>query len=64
VSKKPAGDFPEIAKGIKDMIALAKTFDEKAKSIEIAMKFETMKHKLKGNEFGKGFDNGGEDDDF
>jgi len=64
MTKAKASDFPEIAKGIKEMIALAQSFDEKAKAIEIAMKFEALKHKLKGSEFGKGFDGGGDDDNF
>lgn len=60
---KAKSEYPDLAKGITDMIALAKTFDEKRQAIETAMKFEALKLKARGRDFGKGFDDGGEDDD-
>lgn len=48
---------------IKKMTELAEGFEEKAKAVEIAMKFEALQHKIKGSDFGKGFDNSGGDDD-
>jgi hypothetical protein len=55
--------FPDLDKAIKDMLALAKTFEEKRQAIETAMKFEGLKLKAKGNDFGKGFDDPGGDED-
>jgi hypothetical protein len=49
------------------MIGAAKGFDEKAKAIEVAMKFEALRIKeraAKGGKFGKGFDPAGGEDDF
>lgn len=63
MSKKEPEKLADIRRAIKDMIALAKTFDEKRQAIEISMKFEALQHKLKGHEFGKGFDDPGGDDD-
>lgn len=57
-------DYPEIEEAIKAMLGEAKSFDERKAAVEVAMKFEALKLKAKGNEFGKGFeDTGGDDDD-
>ena len=58
--------FPEIEKAVKELLKVAISFDERAKSIEISLKFATLKMKAKGNNFGKGFDEpeGGDDEDY
>jgi hypothetical protein len=55
--------YPDIDKAIKAMLSLAETFEEKRQAIETAMKFEALKLKARGNDFGKGFDDDGGDDD-
>lgn len=63
MSKGKTETYPELSKGIKDMIAAAKTFEEKRQAVETAMKFEALKLKARGRDFGKGFDNEGGDGD-
>jgi hypothetical protein len=58
-----AKDYPEIEQAIKDAMLMAKTFEEKLKSLDVAMRFETLKLKARGPKFGQGFDNPGGDDD-
>jgi hypothetical protein len=58
---------PELAKAVKDLLSSATKgadFDQKRVAIELAMKFEALKLKAKGPEWGKGFDSeeGGNDD--
>jgi len=55
--------YPEIDKAIKEALALAKTFEEKLKGIDTAMRFEALKLKARGPKFGQGFDNPGGDED-
>jgi hypothetical protein len=62
--KRKEDNLDYLRKEIKSMTSLATSFEDKAKAIEIAMKFEALQRKLKGNDFGKGFDNPGGDDDF
>jgi hypothetical protein len=63
MSKPKKDELDYLRSEIKKMTALAEDFDQKAKAIEIAMKFEALQHKLKGRDFGKGFDEPGGDDD-
>jgi hypothetical protein len=62
VSKKAKAEFPDIEVAMKGMLAEAKTFEERRQSIETAMKFEALKLKAKGKDFGKGFEEGADDD--
>jgi len=62
--KKDADKLSYLRAEIKEMTKLADGFEQKRQAIEVAMKFEALQHKLKGSEFGKGFDPGGDDDDF
>jgi hypothetical protein len=62
VSKK-SNEYPEIKKAIDSMLLKAETFEEKKSAIETAIRFEALKLKSKGNDFGKGFDQEGDDDD-
>jgi hypothetical protein len=55
--------YPDLERAIKDALALAKTFEEKVKGIDVAMKFEVLKLKSRGPKFGQGFDNPGGDED-
>jgi hypothetical protein len=64
MAKEKTEKLEYLRREIVKMTALAEGFDQKRQAIETAMKFEALQHKLKGNEFGKGFDNGGDDDDF
>lgn len=63
MTAKKEAKFAELEKAIKDMIGLAKTFEEKRQAIETGMKFEALKIKAKGRDFGKGFDDEGGDGD-
>lgn len=56
-------DYPEIEKAIKAMLHEADSFEDRKAAIEVALKFEALKLKAKGNEFGKGFDETGGDED-
>jgi hypothetical protein len=62
VSKKN-NDYPEIKKAIDSMLQKAGTFEETKSAIETAIRFEALKLKAKGNDFGKGFDQEGDEDD-
>jgi hypothetical protein len=67
VTKPKEGVDPALEKAVKDMLKASTTssdFEQKAKAIEIAMKFEALKLKAKGPRFGKGFDSdeGGDDE--
>jgi hypothetical protein len=54
---------PAIDKGVTELIAMAKTFDEKKAALELAMKADALKLKARGPEWGKGFEQEGGDDD-
>lgn len=64
MTAKKGPQFADIEKAIKGMLAEADTFDERRQSVETAMKFEALKLKAKGRDFGKGFDDdqGGDGD--
>jgi len=56
---------PELTKAVKDLLTLAKDFDQKKAAVDTAMKLEALKLKAKGPEWGKGFDtdDGGDEND-
>lgn len=62
--KTPA--FADIDKAVKELLKEAKTFEDRKAAIDTAMKFEALRLKAKGNDFGKGFEQtgGNEDEDF
>jgi hypothetical protein len=57
--------FADLDKAVKDMLREAKTFDERKQGVDTAIKFEMLKLKSKGGQFGRGFTDepGGEDED-
>ena len=61
MSKKP--NFGEIEAAVKKLLKEAASFDERKQAIDMAMKLEALKIKAKGNEYGKGFDQMGDEDD-
>lgn len=56
-------DYPEIETAVKTLLKEASCFEERKLAIDTAMKFEGLKLKAKGNDFGKGFDDTGGDED-
>ncbi len=60
---KKGDTYPEIQKAINKMLDEAKTFDERKSAIDTAIKFAALQLKAKGNNFGKGFLEGDDDED-
>jgi aromatic ring hydroxylase len=56
---------PDLDKAIKDALkgVGALPFEEKVKILQLAMQYEALKLKAKGDDFGKGFDKEGGDDE-
>ncbi len=60
---KKATAYPDIEKAVKKMLETATTFEERKQAIDTAIRFAALQLKSKGNNFGKGFLEGGDDED-
>ncbi len=60
---KKTTDYADIEKAVKAMLTAATTFEERKQSLEVAIKFATLQLRSKGNNYGKGFLEGGDDED-